>query len=298
MRKPMLNMSRYVSQHLERENMLTTYSASKRGRDVANSEVAITLKERSAMSLYATNTRARIAFAGAAAREIARLAGRKSAEGGTEFWFLTFAPIQYAVPMPEAAAFDHEAAKTWAREILGDLDYVAVLEAAYYSNFNPVPATKGPCLSWHFHVLTWGATKSEIDGLVAEINSRYRALLPGAGAAHWRQLSPLQTIGSTLYMLKAPMSEYRVYPLKIEEMDSETGEFIKRSSGGFNQKKRPLRPGDALKLCRILGSRTLPMLTFSHGDGDRILRTITDRAQRLIAKQDDAHRRRMARLLG
>jgi hypothetical protein len=87
-------------------------------------------------------------------------------------------------------------------------------------------------------------------------------------------VSGAEALGKTLYMLKAPQSEHRVYPMKAEEIDEETGEFLRRPTGRFKQKKRPLRSGDMAKMCKVLAEKCLDQLAFAGGAGKPVLKAI------------------------
>ena len=294
MGKPLITLPRFVDAHWARDAQLKDYMLTARGQLAFDEATAQRLEHRAAGSLFATNTRARIAFATAAERAVSQLVEDGSID---TFFFLTLAPRDFACPLADAADFDEFSVRFWALPLLLGFHHLGVIEAALYSNANVLPGTRGPMVSWHGHVLGWGSPKRKFDALVMRVNGDHEPLIPGRTAAHVRLLTPRQAVGRAIYMLKAPLNEYRVYPRKHEVVDPQTGEILELPTGAFQQKKRDLRPGDAVKMCKALGSRTLPMLVFAGGEGARLLGSIHLNALSSIVREDRAHKKKLASII-
>lgn len=244
------------------------------------------MTHRAAASQFATNDVSRIAYANAAVRTLNGLLNGRKWPKDRGFYFFSVTPQQMSQPLEVAAGFDQQAAISCIQHLIGDRDYLGVLEAAYFSNFAAIDAKRGPTISWHFHLLLLGLSEQEAEELLKKLASACLPLIPGRKGVHLRKLTGGRVVGRALYMLKAPMSEYRVYPLKRETIDPETGEITPVPTGQFTIKKRELRPGDAVKLCRVLGDRKMPDLLFASGQGDKALDLIVRRAQRQLRRQE------------
>lgn len=103
------------------------------------------------------------------------------------------------------------------------------------------------------------------------LNRRYRTLVPGVAAAHFAAITPAQVTQKACYMMKAPFTDYSVYPLRRERVDAETGEVTAVPTGRFKQQKSEMRPGDMVRVCRTFAGRTIDQLTFAAGEGRAVL---------------------------
>jgi hypothetical protein len=264
-RKPVTTWLEYFRQHRDRDRQLKTYITTGRGRKTCQQTIIDELKETSSRSLFATNRIARLSFG----RWLRRSVGQSDLGAG--YFFVTLAPRCFAVPLSEAPAFNHEQVKVWVQTSLADFDFVGMVDFALYTNLKAAGGLHEFCVSVHWHGVVWGCSLSDLETVKDDINAGHRTLIPGYDAAHVRLLSREQMNGRILYLSKAPLSEYRVYPRKTEVMDKQTGELTKVSLGSFQQRKRLLRPGDAVRMCQVLAGRTLPELALANGEGDRIL---------------------------
>ena len=120
-------------------------------------------------------------------------------------------------------------------------------------------------------MLVWGPTEAELAARIDDINRRFITAIPGHTAAHYRPLQLEEVFGQGLYMSKGQINEYRVWPRTEDLVHHETGEVIKVNTGDYEVKKRPLRPGDAIHLCRAFAFRTIDSLAFANGDGRAVL---------------------------
>lgn len=274
--KPVTTKKEFKKQHREQDNGLKKYLGTKRGKKAENRRVVADLKEASAMSLKATNCTARIKFATSA------YTGFRTQFGNLQpgrHAFVTLTPKEYAVPLSEAPYCDWSQLQEWARAELEGLHYVGIVEAALYTN---LPMTNEPTISWHVHAIVWGKDYSRIQAMVNRIAAEKEAILPDKKAAHSRRLkTPKDICRKTLYMLKAPLKDYRVWTKRPRK-----GEAIR-----YEQEKRELRPGDALKAYRVLAGISIDQLLFWGGsEGTSLAEKIIRDAHKRLQKFDDRRR--------
>jgi hypothetical protein len=232
------------------------------------------------MSLKATNCTARIKYAASA------YAGFRTRFGNLQpgrHAFVTLTPKEYAVPLSEAPYCDWSQLQEWARAELKGLHYVGIVEAALYTN---LPMTNEPTVSWHVHAIVWGKDYSRIQATVNKIAAENEAILPDKKAAHCRSLKTLKDVcGKSLYMLSAPLKDYRVWTKRPRK-----GEAIR-----YEQDKRELRRGDALRVYRVLAGVSIDQLLFWGGsEGTSLAEKITRDARRRLQKFDERRRARIA----
>lgn len=277
-------LATFIDEHEGLERLLREYALTKRGRRSVDNFIVEGWERGGAQELRASNSRARIEFLRAALKTFA---DSDAVSAASEFFFLTLAPMEFSVPLEEAAGFDHETIKSWARGLLEGFHYVGIVEAAYYSNYSSIPGVRGATVSWHVHAVLWGCDEKSVKAVVDTVNRDYVALIPGGKPADKRSLGAESVASKIVYMLKGQVKEYRVYPVKREEMNKETGEFTTPLTGKWKQRKRPLRKGDAVKMLKVVGERTIPMLCFSGGDGATIWTDAQAGARQVIMKQND-----------
>jgi hypothetical protein len=155
------------------------------------------------------------------------------------------------------------------RRGLRRLSYFGMLEPAYYVNVCEGVRIYGKRLvSWHLHLLVWGASREEMKDRIERLNRN--VLLPiakGLDGAHQKCISKGKLASKIAYMLKAPQKGYRLF--KIEVMTAD-GEIIPK----FIQRKQDLRPGEHVTLFRLLKDKYLDRLALAGGEGANILRRL------------------------
>ena len=274
-------MKEFKIAHERNDKMLKRYATSKRGVDGLSDAVVEDFADRGALSLKATNCRARIAFCRTACRRMKKaiLPTVKAPA-----FFLTLAPDIFVTSLEEAQLYDWSVLHHWSEHVLAGFDYFGIVDAAPYTN-TPTSTTQ-KVVSWHLHVFLWNCSRAEVDTLVAHLNTQYRPLLPGGSAAHASaRLSWKSLCSRIIYGLKAPLRTYRVYP----ERDN-SGQL----SGAWIQKKYPHRPGEAAAVCRFMHGAEIDKLCIAGGAGQRLLEEITQAARAKIGRQE---RNRVARII-
>lgn len=288
-----LSFAAFLKVHREFETMLRDYSTTARGRKAFDAETLLRMERRIAMSLFAINVRSRIQLAGAAGREFQKVILRGPDE---DFHFVTLAPKQFAVPIAIAPTFDQKTLKVWAKAQLRGLNYVGMIEAAYYSNYNPVPGRRSAMISWHVHAIVWGCSERRLVAMADRVNAVEEPLIPGRKAAHVRTMKSGTAAKRIFYMLKIAIDNYRVYPRKGEIVDCRTGEISIGNTGATIQKKDRLRPGEGVKMAIVMGNRTLPTLMFSAGEGVVVWTKALALTRARIRRADEIFKRRIDRL--
>lgn len=87
-----------------------------------------------------------------------------------------------------------------------------------------------------------------------------------------------------------------MYRKKKQEIDWENGEISTAFTGKFRQRKREIRPGNAVRMVKVMGSRTMPELAFGGGNGVALLERVEGAVRRMLEKEDRDTKRRLARL--
>ena len=290
MRKPLLSWDQYRREHLKRDRRLKRYLISAWGRKIPSSDVVDELKEASARSLFATNTHARLALTEAVLNRTLRIKRSRATA------FVTLAPACFAMPLWRAASFDPEKLKLWAKEVLIGYNFMGMVDLALYINLGANADSKTPSVAWHVHLVVWNFEQRKLQRALERINEEERSFVPGRPTAHMRLLRPGAIDGRVAYMMKAPLSEYMVLPHKEAEGEPDAKEPGPEQRARFDQQKRALRPGNAVKLCQVLAGRTLSSLMVSSGEGIEIFRTALSKAKAQIQRNDERRQRKLEQL--
>ena len=277
-RKALNTWLRFVTAHVEDHRRLASYLELGHKNHVAMSRTAQQdIKSRSALYLPANNHTARINYARIAAAHVVRFT--ETLPRSTPVFWVTLIAEQYTVPLDQAGNFDPYRLQQWARAMLPGCSFVGMVEAALYTNVGLLRHGLQRAVSWHVHLLVWGITAAKMTELRDGINRSARTMIPGVKAAHFRQLEQEQIEGQIFYMLKAPVNEYRVYPMKETVVDDATGEVMEVTTGRFRTKKYQLGPGDLVRTINLLSGQTLDGLAFATGEGMAVLPRINAEAR-------------------
>ncbi|MDN3589557.1 hypothetical protein [Methylobacterium adhaesivum] len=234
------------------------------------------LNPRVAFALPANNMVARTRYARVMGEHLERVA--QTLPPGTPVFFVSLINREHTLSRRSRARFDTRRVVGWTHAELQGFNYVGMVEAAYFSNLRTLAGPNRRYLSWHTHMLLWGPTEAELAGRIEGINRRFITVVPGRTAAHYRRLELEEVFGQGLYMTKGQINEYRAWPKRIEVANPDTGEVLKLPTRNYTVKKRPLRPGDAVHLCRAFAGRTINDLAFAARDGRAVLDEINREA--------------------
>ncbi len=249
-------------------------------------DVATELEPAAALYLFANNRDARLRYVEIAARHLGDAIGDLPANAPV-FW-VTLINREHAVREDEAGAFQIKRLHRWAHRLLRGCNYVGMVEAALFTNLDVVAAGYKRTVSWHCHLHVWGVSEEVIAEICTKANTRYRTLVPGVTVAHYRPVTYAEACERAFYMHKGQISEYRVWQRRRVSMDDDTGVITIVGTGRFSQGKRPMRPGDMARMCRVFAGRTLDRLAFAGGAGRKVLDAI--RVEALGPRREQDHR--------
>ena len=263
-----------------------------------------TLDDQNAFELYANNAEARIAFAEIALEHIQ--ASEEIRRG--PICFVTLVPKDSVFPVGDrapgsretraykrstsrAANFSDLQLKQKARQALGDIPFVGMVEAALFHRWPFNLQEKLDLISWHCHLLTWGAEHEDVSSRLAHFRDHHLSLLDGP-SAHVKEVDDSDLARQVLYMMKSPQKMTHIARYRYEWRSKTTGEI--KPPGDYLQKDW-LQTGHRIRLMDIIGHRKLDDLMFGNREGTVIARAI--RKEALIPytewkKQDDRRRRK------
>ncbi|ESY55578.1 hypothetical protein X744_19185 [Mesorhizobium sp. LNJC372A00] len=293
-REPVLMKRVFINAHEKIEKAITKKLHTPLGAQLLTIALRDALLEREAKHLYAINKRSRIAFAKSVHRSLKGLINKQGKTA--KYHFVTLTPLKFAVPISQASAMDVGRIIRWARRHLGKCHFIACVEAAIYPNLAKAGLARETTVSWHVHAIVWGCKRDAVRHLVNKVTKQYPSLLPGAPSGHAEAFSAKDILGRVWYSFKAPCSEHNVYPMKREDVDRQTGEVFTVATGRFKQRKREIRPGHAVRMVEVMGTRTIPELAFGGGKGAALLERATKVAKRTLKKGDEETRCRLTRL--
>ncbi|MER9104431.1 hypothetical protein NKH95_10815 [Mesorhizobium sp. M0848] len=282
--KPIIRWKTFVWAHHQFDEKVKRYALTKRGRegDFALSEpIRENLADRASSSLKAMNCRARSEFC-RAARNVMKAAVKPTPERPA--FFLTLSPIDFVTTAADAETYDWSVLQKWAEKVLKGFCYFGIVDAAPYAN---TPRGREKVVSWHIHAIVWGASREEMEALKDSVNERYGSLLPNREAAHFRVRSSWKGLRQSLiYMLKAPLKTYRVYPVKGPDG---------RPTGRYRQRKGWHRSGEAAAVCRFMHGAEIDKLCVAGLGGREVWERTTARSTLTIGQQDAERLRALVR---
>ncbi|WP_247997295.1 hypothetical protein [Brucella tritici] len=282
---PYPTQASFERKHREYDKKIKEYLTTKRGRKPENQHFVIELQERSALSHYATNCTARIEFARSAVRKlIAMWSSDKENENVRDYAFLTLTPQFSAFPLSVAGTYDWSQLQSWANKKLKGLNFLGIVEAAFFSN-KSIGSKKEPTVSWHLHVIVWGAKREKLRSIVRQINAEETALIEDKKPAHFRMIKGRKDLAcTTRYMLKSVQSDYRVFTRKGRKKDG---------TKDWDQKKGVIKPGNAIKMHCLFRGATIEDLCIFGGEGGRLFRLVTKRTDRRIQAIETERQRKI-----
>ncbi|WP_267422490.1 hypothetical protein [Methylobacterium sp. GC_Met_2] len=263
--------------------------------DTATDPATKTLFAASARKLHANNAAARINFAQTALRQV--LAHEGIAAGPLHL--VTITPARCACAINDggpgtrqmraarrhrspAAAFDVVTLQQIARQGMGEIPFLGMIEAALFSKWGPDGWSFTDSVSWHCHLLTWGKTNEEVSAQVAPLRRRHRSMFERVSAVHIKSVAYADVPRQLLYILKAPQKVSRV------------GHFSRRRASSYAKKTKPsamhiqkdwLRTGQRIRMLDIMGERRLDQLLFGNSAGTALARIIRAQASRCAGSE-------------
>lgn len=170
-----------------------------------------------------------------------------------------------------AGTFDIRRLQALARQSLGTIPFVGMVDLALYKNWGPSGPFFGDWVSWHSHLITWGATRAQITAALAGLRDGRRAFEADRPGCYVKQFPFTQLEWKAAYALKGPQKATRYVSRPHEWTSPTTGEVW---PPGLWRNKDWLRTGDRVRLLDLLGDRTLDRLFFGNAGGTAIVRAI------------------------
>lgn len=282
---PYPTQASFERKHREYDKKIKQYLTTKRGRKPENQHFVIELQERSALSHYATNCTARIEFARSAVRKlIAMWSSDKENENVRDYAFLTLTPRFAAFPLSVAGTYDWSQLQSWANKKLKGLNFLGIVEAAFFSN-KSIGSKNEPTVSWHLHVIVWGAEREKLRSITRQINAEETALIEDKKPAHFRLMKDRKDLAcTTRYMLKSRQSDYRVFTRKGRKNDG---------TKDWDQKKGVIKPGNAIKMHRLFRGVTIEDLCIYGGEGRQLFRSVVKSCTKRLLEVEEERQRQL-----
>jgi hypothetical protein len=178
---------------------------------------------------------------------------------------VTFTLDRNTKSLLEARSFSIRELQAWVRQQLLGFDFVAQIDIAPYTNFAR-GNQRGPFLSFHPHIVTSNASYDELLAVRDRINRVYDAFVPGCPAADVSLVTPGTLHCLSSYMTKEPIRDYKVFAVRDEVVDIETGEVTEQPTGRFRQySDEQANPGVQLAVRSVTAAYYLDKLVFAGG---------------------------------
>ena len=302
-----VNMQTFVDVHRWADIKMVNYVVRPREDHavVPRSEVVETLDPDVAFELYANNAESRIAFAQIGLKHL--LVSEDVQLGPV--CFVTLVPACCALPVGDGKPVSLEANTTWrrigraanfdvrvlqqmARQALGSIPFVGMVEAALYWRWRPGRKDWRDWIAWHCHLVTWGVHRDEVSRVLAPFRERHTSMMEDGPAAHVEAGPHDDLTRQFLYMMKAPQKMTRVEYFKRSRPSPTTGEI---KPPGWHPNKDWLQTGHRIRLMDVMGHRRLDELFFGNREGTALCRSIRNEALaplRARQRQEELVRRR------
>lgn len=190
---------------------------------------------------------------------------------------VTLTPKRYAMTLEKAKSFDIFELMAWAGGELRAFDCIGIVELACYTNLAAQPvlgAENDPVIAFHVHIVVSNANKRKLQAVISRINKKHKALLEDCPAADMKLIKP-GTLPTVLrYLAKGPTGDYRVYAMKKEEVDQETGEITDLPTGRFRQRSKPAAKKLQLRIRQVTARFHLDKMIFATGTGVETLEAV------------------------
>ena len=265
------SLDEYREQEMDNHQRLVGYHENKRSNMLDISGIIGKLERSQSKYLYAINHYSRIAMM----EQLVDVVGDSLEIDHEQFWFLTFTPKRYAIQLRFADQFKPADLKKMIGQYMQGLHYIGMVEPAFYPRNSSGNPTSDHIVHFHAHLLAWGGTKLDMDGITTKYNGKHRSIVPGRPAFDARPAEKSHIVKILAYMTKSPRCAYTCYNPDVVKFDKETGEII----DVYRQKKRILEKREAAELALCIQDFTLDGLLLGGGDGAKI---ITEARKRML----------------
>ena len=255
---------------------LVKYAA--RGANRQRTDVQQVMKffwETNAAKMHYNNVHTRIALERQVQAQIAReLKSRKD-----ELFMLSASPRRFSSD-PKTRACPIEDLQRWVDRMFWGLNYFGVIEAAWYGNYDELSGFPRPHISWHCHAIVWGADREKLRAIKEEINQAEWGFVWAQKPGHYMKISRSNLCSRLRYLLKAPMTEYRLIKRK-----DQSGRGVAKAPSHGRTKKRYMRPGAAVQLMMIIGERPIDDFIIAGGEGAEMRERVLAKTRRILERR-------------
>lgn len=258
-----------------------------RNKDVSG-ELRHVLRLRSAKFLNAANFISRVKLAECLTDRLQEELHKRRVK---EAFFVTLISSDHAVKVKKQKQYDVQAHRDWIAARLTGLNFVGVIEAGYYPAESSAEFKNG-WVSWHAHVIVWGASVETLRTLKAAFNAEHSAFRNGAAPFHFRRTDPTAIEGDVAYFCKSPKSSHHTFVPASSSTGDEDQPSVSRSA----QNKRPIRKGHMIAMLEILKHKSMDELCVAGGDGVLVVRASLRGARRILQEDERARNRALRSL--
>ncbi len=224
-----VDMATFAEVHLRVDDTIKDYLEYPRAnyREVAGREALDELQRANAFALYANNAYSRIAFADITLKHVLAEAGILHGPR----CFVTITSARFALDLDDrrgpnrelrsfrrsisdAANFNVHALQQMARQAFGDLPFIGMVEAALFPHWDASGWAASDTVSWHCHLLAWGANREELNRLLKPLRERHASIKEGVTSVHIQEVPDDDILRQFVYALKAPQKVYRTAYLR------------------------------------------------------------------------------------
>lgn len=213
----------------------------------------------------ANNATSRTAFMEIVERRFGEMVEGELPENA-ELAMVTLTPRQSAVSIGEAETHDTAALANWTRHTLNGFNFIGMVEAGLFGNFRMgVDGKPERVVHFHVHCIVWGFRRPNLTRLKHRINSEEEALYAGGKPMHIRHIKRRRWKQDLRYPFKGQLTDYRLSQVTVPELIERTGKVANTPIWSFCQYSYPMRPGEMVRMVRVMASRTLDNLILAGG---------------------------------
>ncbi|MGO4524970.1 hypothetical protein AB4097_08915 [Microvirga sp. 2MCAF35] len=259
------SLETFIHRHREVDQRIKSYVRdSRKNYAKLDPSVERLLDPKAAIFLHVYNADARIQFATSLIKHTAEIV--QFIGPGRPAYFVTLTPDIFCHLMQNQRPFTLQDMKKWVAQYLGDLNAVGVIEAGYYRRTRRGLAWILERISWHFHLLVWGASYYQINQRLKAIRGQHQSLVVEIPSAACKTVASGEEFEEqAYYMSKGILSSYSYGEGKP---DPKTGEIR------VVHKKREPRTGEHIRMCNVLKDEYIDNLLFGFGDGEGICKRV------------------------
>jgi hypothetical protein len=147
---------------------------------------------------------------------------------------------------------------------LRDLNFVGMVEPAFYVHLPRSQFHIRRLVSWHVHGVVWGISDTELSAICKGIDGRHQTLIPRMTAAKPKPIQQGDLLKVLGYAAKAPRKQYSI--------------GRKKRTDGFKQSDKPLSGPNRVRLHALIRDIYLDELAIGTGEGADVMKVVKKEA--------------------